>query len=136
MPDTTERFFVPAPDSVRRARGFAVRTLADWGLEERADDVRLCVSELATNAVEHGTGCCHGFSVTMTAEDDAVRVEVHHHGHRRPRLRHPTDDEVSGRGLRIVDMLSDDWGWEERGGAGKVVWSLFKTAPANQGKTS
>ncbi|WP_405409395.1 ATP-binding protein [Streptomyces decoyicus] len=132
MPDTAERFFVPAPESVRRARVFAVRTLADWGREGRADDVRLCVSELATNAVEHGTGCCHGFSVTMAAEDGAVRVEVHNHSHCRPRLRHPTDDDVSGRGLGIVDMLSDEWGVEERGMVGKVVWSRFKTDPADQ----
>ncbi|MGG7572891.1 ATP-binding protein [Streptomyces sirii] len=60
-----------------QARDFVLRTLAAWNLEGRADDVRLCVSELATNALAHGTRRDRGFHVAMSAEDDIVRVEVH-----------------------------------------------------------
>ncbi len=133
MPDAIKRFFDPVPESVGQARDFVLRTLTAWGLEGRADDVRICVSELATNALAHGTRCGHGFHVTMNTEDDIVRVEVHDASPRRPRLRPPTNDDVSGRGLHIVAMLSDDWGIEDRGVTGKVVWSRFKTASATQG---
>ncbi|MFI6769610.1 ATP-binding protein [Streptomyces sp. NPDC050355] len=133
MPDAVKRFFAPVPESVGQARDFVLRTLAAWDLEGRADDVRLCVSELATNALAHGTHCGQGFHITMNAEDDVIRIEVHDASPRRPRLRRPTNDDVSGRGLHIVDMLCDDWGVEERGMSGKVVWSRFKTAPAIQG---
>lgn len=133
VPDAIKRIFAPVPGSVGQARDFALRTLASWDLEERADGVRLCVSELATNALTHGTCCGQGFHVTMSVEDDIVRVEVQDSCSRRPRRRRPTSGDVSGRGLHIVDMLCDEWGVEEGGGAGKVVWSRFKTAPAPQG---
>ncbi|MFF8788242.1 ATP-binding protein [Streptomyces sp. NPDC015125] len=132
MPDAIKRFFAPAPESVGQVRDFVLCTLAVWDLEGRADDIRLCVSELATNALTHGTPCGQGFHVTMRAEDTIVRIEVHDAGPHRPRLRRPTNDDVSGRGLHIVNMLSDDWGIEDRGVAGKVVWSRFKTAPTIQ----
>ncbi|MGY4972842.1 ATP-binding protein [Streptomyces nigrescens] len=103
-----------------------------WGLEGRDEDIRLCVSELATNALTHGTPCGQGFHVTMSAEDTIVRIEVHDAAPHWPRPRRSTDDDTSGRGLHIVDMLSDDWGVEDRGVAGKVVWSRFKAAPTIQ----
>jgi anti-sigma regulatory factor (Ser/Thr protein kinase) len=133
MPDAINRFFHPVPESVGQARDFVLRTLAAWDLEGRADDVRLCVSELATNALAHATRCGQGFRITMNAEDDVIRIEVYDASPRRPRLCRPGNDDVSGRGLYIVDMLSDDWGVEERGVMGKVVWSTFKAAPAIQG---
>ncbi|WP_432093181.1 ATP-binding protein [Streptomyces sp. bgisy100] len=133
MPDAIKRFFAPVPDSVGQVRDFALCTLAAWGLEGRADDVRICVSELATNALTHGTCCGHGFHVTMSVEDDIVRVEVQDSSPHRPKRRRPTHDDTSGRGLHIVDMLSDDWGIEDRGVTGKAVWSRFKTAPPTPG---
>ena len=36
------------------ARSFVAETLTQWGWTERLDDIRLCTSELATNAVLHG----------------------------------------------------------------------------------
>ncbi|WP_414505444.1 ATP-binding protein [Streptomyces sp. NEAU-L66] len=132
MPDAIKRFFAPVPESVGQARDFVLRTLAAWGLEGRAEDIRLCVSELATNALTHGTPCGQGFHVTMSAEDTIVRIEIHDAAPHWPRPRRSTDDDTSGRGLHIVDMLSDNWGVEDRGVAGKVVWSRFKTAPTIQ----
>ncbi|MGW5848610.1 ATP-binding protein [Streptomyces sp. NPDC055254] len=46
--------FPQARTSVRAARQFVGDTLAEWGVTERRDDIRLCASELATNAVLHG----------------------------------------------------------------------------------
>jgi hypothetical protein len=63
MRDTTQRFFDAKPESVALARDFATRALAAWGLSATAEDVRLCVSELASNSLVHGTRPGHGFLV-------------------------------------------------------------------------
>ncbi|SOE11625.1 Histidine kinase-like ATPase domain-containing protein [Streptomyces sp. 2323.1] len=92
----------------------------------------LCVSELASNALLHGTKRGHGFLVRLHADDDFVRLEVHdsrdHHDGREPQpaVQHPADTDTTGRGLLIVDMLADCWGVETREPLGKVVWSRFK----------
>ncbi|MFF3276932.1 ATP-binding protein [Streptomyces chrestomyceticus] len=130
MPDPARRSFPAAPESVGRARTFADRTLASWGLEARADDIRLCVSELATNAVIHGSVPGQGFTLTVTAEYDAVCIEVRDASPRRIQLRHPTSIDTTGRGLHLVGALSDEWGVSELNAAGKAVWSRFNIAPA------
>ncbi|KEF03560.1 MULTISPECIES: ATP-binding protein [Streptomyces] len=130
MPDPARRTFPAAPESVGRVRGFVDRTLTLWGVDGRADDVRLCVSELATNAVTHGTVPGHGFTVTVTAEDDAVCIEVGDPSPRRLRLRNPTNGDTVGRGLQLLGALSDEWGVTEHGMVGKTVWSRFKITPA------
>ncbi|RLV79239.1 ATP-binding protein [Streptomyces rapamycinicus] len=126
MPDPTQQFFAAEPESIRRARDFALTTLASWGLSERAEDIRLCISELASNALTHGTAPGHGFLVKIAADDDFVRLEVHDSRGRRPEVRHPDETDTSGRGLLIVEEFSDGWGVEDRQPFGKVVWSRFK----------
>ncbi|NEW72518.1 ATP-binding protein [Streptomyces rhizosphaericus] len=126
MHDPTQQFFTAKPESIGRARDFALTTLASWGLSERAEDIRLCVSELASNALAHGTLSGHGFLVKLEADDDFVRLEVHDSRGRRPEVQHPADTDTSGRGLLIVEELSDGWGIEDRRPFGKVVWSRFK----------
>ncbi|WPB93051.1 ATP-binding protein [Streptomyces malaysiensis] len=126
MPDPTQQFFAAKPESIGRARDFALTTLASWGLSERAEDIRLCISELASNALTHGTTPGHGFLVKIAADDDFVRLEVHDSRGRRPEVRYPDETDTSGRGLLIVEEFSDGWGIEDRQPFGKVVWSRFK----------
>ncbi|MFI8438417.1 ATP-binding protein [Streptomyces sp. NPDC079020] len=128
MIETVHRFFKAHPESVGQAREFASETLAGWGLAERIDDIRLCVSELATNALVHGTVSDHGFLVRLDAEDDVVRLEVHDSRRRRPETRQAADTDLSGRGLVLVAALADGWGVQDRTPLGKIVWSCFKTA--------
>ncbi|MCZ4122124.1 ATP-binding protein [Streptomyces sp. H39-S7] len=125
-----QRFFPAVPASIAIVRDFAGETLAAWDVAGRADDVRLCVSELASNALTHGTLPGRGFLVRMAAADGWLRVEVHDSSEREPRLRHPGRTDASGRGLLIVDALSDGWGVEDREPLGKVVWSRFRAEPA------
>ncbi|MGX1851078.1 ATP-binding protein [Streptomyces sp. NPDC055299] len=137
MPDATKKFFDSKPQSVGLARDFAATTLQAWGLDAPADDVRLCVSELASNALLHGTEPGHGFLVRLEADDDFVRLEVHDSRNRhddrgpQPVVRYPADTDTTGRGLLIVDMLADCWGVEDREPLGKVVWSRFKAGPGD-----
>ncbi|MCX5077737.1 ATP-binding protein [Streptomyces sp. NBC_00424] len=129
MPDAQQKFFDPRPESVGLARDFAVTTLNSWGLHSLCDDIRLCVSELASNALIHGSEPGHGFLVSLDAEGDFIRVEVHDsrsHHRRHPAIAHPAETDTVGRGLQIVAALAESWGVEERKPRGKIVWTLFK----------
>ncbi|MEU1351169.1 ATP-binding protein [Streptomyces sp. NPDC005795] len=124
LPLLRERFFRRERRSVRAAREFVREVLADWGAGEAwADDVVLCVSELATNALVHGVPPGRGYRVMLWLRDEGqVRVEVHDSGDGEPGVRE--SDGESGRGLVIVDALADRWGVGERV-PGKVVWCEF-----------
>ncbi|MCM2421244.1 ATP-binding protein [Streptomyces sp. RKAG293] len=123
---TAQRFFDAVPASIAIARDFATTTLVAWGLTGRTDDVRLCVSELASNALTHGAAPGRGFLVRVAAVGGWVRIEVHDSSKTVPHLRRSIGTDVSGRGLHIVDELSDGWGVEEHEPIGKVVWSRFR----------
>ncbi|MEV0493784.1 ATP-binding protein [Streptomyces atratus] len=124
LPLLRERFYRRERRSVREAREFVRTALADWGFgEERTDDVLLCMSELATNAVLHGVPPGRGYRVRLwLGEQEQVRVEVHDSGDGEPGVREPEGE--SGRGLLIVEALADLWGVGERE-PGKVVWCEF-----------
>jgi hypothetical protein len=49
-----------------------------------------------------------------------------------PVMKHAEDDDESGRGLDMVEMLSEDWGWEKaKEWSGKRVWALVSVKPAD-----
>ncbi|MDX3311999.1 ATP-binding protein [Streptomyces sp. NPDC054884] len=131
-------------EAVREARRFTRRTLGQWDVDDRSDDVCLVVSELVTNALRHGL-----------SSDDLPREPGRQHPPVRLHLmrwterlvcavRDPSHDSPlpqegedfsaeSGRGLFLVDSFADSWGWQPLAGSlgGKVVWALFRLhAPA------
>ncbi|MDG9694319.1 ATP-binding protein [Streptomyces sp. DH17] len=121
-PSPRERFYRRERRSVPAARAFARETLVDWGVRGRADDVVLCVSELATNALLHGVPPGRGFLLRLLPCGDGVRVEVHDSGGGVPAVPlDPEDADEGGRGLLLVSELADKWGVAERE-PGKVVW--------------
>lgn len=128
MTETTQRFFDARPESIGQARAFTAEVLAGWGLLGRAEDIRLCVSELATNALVHGTAPGHGFLVKLDIDEETVRLEVHDSRRQHPEARQAADTDLSGRGLTLVDALADGWGVQDRTPVGKIVWSFFKAA--------
>ncbi|AEN12575.1 MULTISPECIES: ATP-binding protein [unclassified Streptomyces] len=88
------------------------------------DDVLLCVTELATNALVHGVPPGRGFKVGITW-GEGLRIEVHDSGG--GRVRPAADlfpDAEGGRGLVLVGALADAWGVGERD-PGKIVWCEF-----------
>ncbi|MFB8030596.1 MULTISPECIES: ATP-binding protein [unclassified Streptomyces] len=119
-----ERFCRRERRSVPAVRGFVGAAVADWGFGARLDDVLLCVSELATNALVHGVPPGRGYLVRLTLEEQVreLLVEVHDSGGGVPMVREPCGE--SGRGLMLVDALADRWGVGERD-PGKVVWCVF-----------
>lgn len=87
-------------------------------------DVELMVSELATNCVRHTRS---GFILTLEIDDDDIRVEVTDTAPGTPRVRYPTPNQTTGRGLHIVEGLSDGWGVEsDHDQAGKTVWFVYR----------
>ncbi|MFJ2963485.1 PAS domain S-box protein [Streptomyces collinus] len=110
---------LPATASaVPAGRSFVVETLAAWDCAHRADDVRLLVSEVLTNAVQHAEGPV-ALHLRRTATE--LAVEVSDLSPQLPQPRLAAQDEESGRGLVLVDTLADSWGVrpEEQG---KTIW--------------
>ncbi|MEA2145385.1 MAG: hypothetical protein QOG59_972, partial [Solirubrobacteraceae bacterium] len=91
------------------------------------DEVRLMVSEPASNAVEHVTT---DFHVTVHRSTREIRVEVADSGTGTPTMRSVGPDAPRGRGLAIVDMLSTRWGVHQESGSAKTVWFTLKLPPA------
>lgn len=83
------------------------------------------VSELATNAVRYTDG---SFNVCIEQYQDTVRVEVSDGTSAMPVLQTPGPAEIGGRGLLIVQRLSDDWGVADSGPGGKTVWFTIHDA--------
>jgi sigma-B regulation protein RsbU (phosphoserine phosphatase) len=122
--------FACHPESVRSARRFVVESVELLGLQ-RLPDIQLMVSELATNAVLHAKS---QFDVVLEKVDrNAVRVEVRDFGHGVPTVIPSGSESVGGRGLKIVDLLAQTWGVENRpGGQGKSTWFVVAMgAPPN-----
>ncbi|MYQ45472.1 ATP-binding protein [Streptomyces sp. SID4985] len=129
LPPTTERhrtaLFPRRRTTPRIARGFVVATLAEWGETSRLDDMRLCASELVTNAVLHGTPAGRLILVRVDSFADHLLIEVHDASDEAPAQRAPEESDVGGRGLLIVSATADSWGVRERTGPGKCVWAAF-----------
>lgn len=112
---TREAFYRRDRRSVALARTFTRNTLADWEITDRTDDVLLCVSELTTNAILHGVPPGRGLSLCLRIHLDGVlRIEIHDSGTGELRkVRTPYRDlhAEDGRGLMLVSVLADKWGW-------------------------
>ncbi|MFD8914931.1 ATP-binding protein [Streptomyces sp. NPDC059575] len=112
----------------RSARDFVVATLTEWGETSRLDDMRLCASELVTNAVLHGTPAGRLVLVRVGSFADRLLIEVHDAGDDVPAQCAPEESDIGGRGLLIVSTTADRWGVKERRGPGKCVWAAFDRA--------
>ena len=65
----------------------------------------------------------------MYRTNTEIRVEVTDYGAGTPTMPSVGPEAVRGRGLKIVDMLSTDWGVEPQSDAAKTVWFILKLPP-------
>lgn len=99
---------------------------------ERLADVRLLVSELATNAVRHGIERENAVELRLELDRSHVRVEVADGGHGFLPAQHaPERDDVGGWGLLVVEQLAERWGIDV--GDGTRVWFELDVPPARPG---
>ncbi|MEJ5915054.1 ATP-binding protein [Pseudokineococcus sp. 1T1Z-3] len=119
---------------VPRARHLLGERLRSWSIEEDVVDTALLLaSELVTNAVRHGRPPVHvhaalsGSGVFRVQVDDASAAPV--------RPQEPDVEDLGGRGLQLVELLSTAWGSRladvrHDGRTGKCVWFELRTVTA------
>ncbi|MET8141772.1 ATP-binding protein [Sphaerisporangium sp. NPDC005288] len=116
---TAEWILSARAESVRAARALVGRELRSWGTGGLVDDCTLIISELVTNAIQHGGTA---FSLRLGSDGNWVYGEVFDAGDGLPCVGSEDLDATCGRGLLIVGTLADDWGVVEAQGGGKIVW--------------
>ncbi|MEU5310347.1 SpoIIE family protein phosphatase [Streptomyces sp. NPDC021562] len=113
------------PEALSLARHMIRAAVRAWGAEDRADEIELVADELITNALMHTEGSAIVTLRVLGGSERRLRVEVEDSSSALPRRREAGENGVSGRGLLLVDMMTDAWGVEARGG-GKAVWCEFR----------
>ncbi|MFF1324941.1 MULTISPECIES: SpoIIE family protein phosphatase [Streptomyces] len=108
--------------SVPAGRSFVVDNLTTWDCASAADDARLLVSEILTNAVQHAEGPLVLHLRRTTTE---LAIEISDLSPHLPQPRLAAQDDESGRGLILVDAVADSWGVrpDERG---KTTWFTLR----------
>jgi anti-sigma regulatory factor (Ser/Thr protein kinase) len=115
-----------------RARAWTREILGEWRLTALSDVAELLVSELVTNAVTAACGLDRSaIRLILTFGRGELAILVRDGNPGTPQPRNPSEDDVCGRGLLLVETLSDRSGWYqlEGGGPGKVVWAVLSCSP-------
>ena len=112
-----------APGAARRA---VIAVLTGWGFcdEDWLDAAAVVVSELVTNAVRHG-----GPPIVLCVKCDGVsdmQIRVSDGSVDPPEVQHAERLDEGGRGMMLVDLISEHWGVDTTDD-GKVVWFQLRT---------
>ncbi|CAN5160715.1 hypothetical protein BH24ACT10_BH24ACT10_15730 [soil metagenome] len=110
------------PASAAQARAAVAACSVRLGLEEIRDDVVLVVSEMVTNAVRHAQP---PVGLEIEAGEDDVVIAVCDGSPQTPVARAADVDAEGGRGMLLVDLLSDDHGVRVQP-PGKTVWARLR----------
>jgi anti-sigma regulatory factor (Ser/Thr protein kinase) len=116
------------PTAVPCARLHAKHILREWRLADVSDSAELLVSELVTNAVRASTSeeAIAVVRLWLLSNQARVLIMVQDDNLQQPVRAQPEDDAESGRGLLLVDAISERWDWYlPEGAPGKVVWCLL-----------
>jgi anti-sigma regulatory factor (Ser/Thr protein kinase) len=120
----------------RGAREFTGQILSGWGLRELAEDATVIVSELVTNALRHGLRDVGAWpdqvELIWWRRAGQIICMVTDPGAEPPvMVPQPDPFAEEGRGLHVVDALSDTWGWTRLGGCRKAVWAILPVPGAD-----
>jgi anti-sigma regulatory factor (Ser/Thr protein kinase) len=116
------------PGSVKIARDFTRGTLRNWGMPAVADDAVLVVSELVTNALRYGAADRAGqlgIWLRLMAQPPYLMCLVTDASRDIPLRRLAGADDVTGRGLQVIESCCSRWGWHLLDQGGKTVWALL-----------
>lgn len=130
-PDTLAREFHRLPGTLAcagRARELLGRFLHRLDRADLADSARLVVSELVANAVEHGHPPVDLTMTWLTDGHPTLRLDVCDRGRFQARPAAPSDEDESGRGLLLVEHVTDRWGLSPHPAAGTHAWAELRAA--------
>jgi anti-sigma regulatory factor (Ser/Thr protein kinase) len=116
------------PTAVPCARLHAKHVLREWSLRDVSDSAELLVSELVTNAVRASPTVTDIAVVRLWLLSNKARllIMVQDDSLQRPVRAELEADAEGGRGLLLVETVSERWDWYlPEGAAGKVVWCVL-----------
>lgn len=117
-------------ESVRSSPAWA-RRYVDAAIPVASIDVaaavRIVVSELTTNVVRHVR---KPFTLSLAVSPEGLLVAVTDPSRQEPILRPVRAAAVEGRGIQLVDALSESWGVRLVHEKGKTVWARIATSAA------
>ncbi|MFD8349911.1 ATP-binding protein [Streptomyces coelicoflavus] len=117
--------FLAEADQVWALRRALRIHLEYWGLHELTDAAELCVGELVANVIKH-VGPETPTTLVASLGGSHLRIEVHDPDARAlPTLTCATLDAEAGRGMTLIDAVSDRWGVELTGDR-KITWCEFR----------
>lgn len=111
-----------APSEARRS---VAETLTRWELSQYVDEAQLVASELVTNAVRHGAP---QVTLALSLTFQTLRMDVGDGSGVEP-VSAPCEideDAEGGRGMSIVEAVSDDHGVDQVPHDGKRVFALWR----------
>ena len=114
------------PAAAAEARRRVRDAIASWRVPVDEDAALLLTSELVTNAVRHEAG--QAVMLVISYSNGRLRVDVHDTSRSLPAVADVPADAETGRGLLLVETLSDEWGFY-RTPAGKAVYFMLAFQP-------
>jgi anti-sigma regulatory factor (Ser/Thr protein kinase) len=123
LPDDPYLFstvLAPVPEVLKEARDLVEFAFGQWGLDGYV--ARLVVTELVSNAIKASAPDGH-IVVRVHLNGDRPTLEVWDQSDELPVIKTAGGDDEAGRGIFLVDALSDRWGVRPLLEVGKVVWA-------------
>jgi hypothetical protein len=117
----------PEAASAATGRLVASRALTRWGLGATEATILLLVTELISNGVRHAKTT---LTLVMSFDGERLRLGVSDRDDHLPEAEPEPARAHHGWGLRLVEMLSTDWGTCVDDG-GKTVWCDVSVAAAS-----
>jgi len=129
---TRRAWLTTEPAASGEARGQVREAIWSWKVPVDTDAAELLTSELVTNAIRHELG--NAVMLAISCSDDHLRVDVYDTSDSLPTLVDAqtgaefAETAETGRGLRLVEALSDNWGFYSTP-AGKAVYFTLTFGP-------